>query len=170
MLTSQRIIDGLNEQIGHEFSAMLQYTAIAAHFDAEALPELRAHFSKQAEEEKVHAHKFIKYVTDTGARISIPAIPPPQCRFATAEEALKLSLQQEIKVTTQVNALVHLAKEEADYISDNFLQWFVQEQLEEVSSMQNLLSIVQRAGESNLLLVEEYLARANGKKATGPGV
>jgi ferritin len=162
MLASQKIIDAINEQIGNEFGAMLQYAAIAAHFDAETLPELAAHFARQAEEEKEHAHRFIKYVTDTGGRVAIPAIPAPQGHFKFAEDAVKLSLEQEKKVTSQVNALVQMAKAESDYTTDNFLQWFVQEQLEEVSSMQDLLSIVQRAGEGNLLRVEEYLARKGG--------
>ena len=163
MLTSQRIIDGINRQIGHEFAAMLQYIAIAAHFDSEALPELSAHFTKQANEEKLHADKFIRYVSDTGARLSLPAIPQPQCRFATAEEAVKLSLDQERSVTDDINALVHAAKEESDYTTENFLQWFIREQLEEVASMQDLLNTVRRAGESNLLLVEDSLARENGR-------
>lgn len=162
MITSQRIIDAIDQQIGNEFAAMLQYTAIAAHFDAETLPELSAHFAKQAEEEKQHAHKFVQYVVDTGARVTIPAIAAPQCSFESAEQAVQLSLDQEKKVTSQINALVHMAKEESDYTTDNFLQWFVQEQLEEVSSMSDLLSIVQRAGEGNLLRVEEYLARKGG--------
>lgn len=167
MLTSQRIIDAINEQIGNEFSAMLQYVAIAAHFDHETLPELAAHFSRQAEEEKEHALRFVGYVTDTGACVRIPAIPSPQSSFQFAEDAVKLSLEQEKKVTAQINGLVHIAKEENDYTTDNFLQWFVQEQLEEVSSMEDLLSIVQRAGEGNLLRVEEYLVRKGGKISSG---
>jgi ferritin len=127
---------------------------------------LAAHFFKQAEEEKQHAHKFIKFITDTGGRLAIPAIPAPQNTFTFAEEAVKLSLDQEKRVSEQVNHLVHMAKEETDYTTDQFLQWFVQEQLEEVSSMQDLLAIVQRAGEANLLRVEEYLAR-KGIKAGG---
>ncbi len=162
MLTSQKIIDAINEQIGNEFSAMLQYIAIAAHFEAETLPLLAAHFSRQAEEEKDHAQRFIKYVIDTGARVTIPALAAPQGNFSFAEEAVKLSFEQEKKVTAQINGLVHLTKEERDYMTDNFLQWFVEEQLEEVSSMSDLLSVVQRAGEANLLRVEEYLARGSG--------
>jgi ferritin len=163
MLTSQRILDAINEQIGCEYSAMLQYVAIAAHFDNETLPELAAHFSKQAEEEKEHALRFVKYVTDTGGCVRIPAIDAPQSSFKTAEEAVQLSLDQEKKVTAQINNLVHMAKEESDYTTDNFLQWFVQEQLEEVSSMADLLAVVQRAGEENLLRVEEYLGRKGGR-------
>jgi ferritin len=162
MLTSQRIIDAINEQIGCEFSAMLQYIAIASHFDSETLPELSAHFLRQADEEKEHAMRFVQFVTDTGARVRIPAIEAPRAEFSDAADAVQLSLDQEKKVTAQINHLVHMAKEESDYTTDNFLQWFVQEQLEEVSSMEDLLSIVQRAGETNLLLVEEYLARKRG--------
>jgi bacterioferritin B len=163
MLISDTILHALNEQVGNEFSAFLQYTAIAAHFDRETLPFLSAHFFQQAEEEKQHAHKFIKFITDTGGRLSIPALPAPTNTFPFAEDAVRLSLEQEKNVSAQVNHLVHLAKNESDYTTDQFLQWFVQEQLEEVSSMEDLLSIVQRAGEGNLLRVEEYLARKGGK-------
>ena len=158
MLTKQKVIDAINEQIGYEFSASLQYYAIAAHFAAEALPQLSSHFFKQAEEEKGHALRFIKYVVDAGGRVAIPAIEAPRSTFKVAEEAVKLSLDQEVQVTKQINALVELARNENDYITINFLQWFLTEQLEEVSSMDNLLKIVQRAGD-DLLQADEYLAR-----------
>ena len=161
MVANQKIITAINEQIGNEFSAMLQYYAIGAYFAAEALPELSAHFYVQAEEEKGHALRFIHFVIDTGARVDIPAVPAPQGRFEVAEAAVKLSLEQEQGVTTQINALLSMAKAESDYTTDNFLQWFVREQLEEVASMEQLLRVVQRAGEANLLRVEEYLAREN---------
>src|SRR2546430_13936543 len=135
MLTSKKIMDAINEQIGFEFSAMLQYEAITAHFDAETLPELSALFAKQAEEENDHAHRFMKFVVDMGGRVQIPDIPAPEAHFKLAEDAVKLSLDQEKKVSKRINDLVHLSKAEADYTTDNFLQWFVKEQLEEVASM-----------------------------------
>jgi bacterioferritin B len=159
MVANQKIVAAINDQMGNEFSAMLQYYAIAAHFGAEGLRELSAHFYKQAEEEKEHALRFIQFVIDTGARVKIPAVSAPQAHFELAEDAVKLSLEQEEQVTTQINALVSMAKAESDYTADNFLQWFIKEQLEEVASMGQLLRVVQRAGEGNLLRVEEYLAR-----------
>jgi ferritin len=168
--TNPKIIASINQQIGNEFSAMLQYYAIAAHFSAEALLELSAHFHKQAEEEKGHALRFIQFVIDTGSRVTIPAVPAPEPHFKAAEDAVKLSLEQEERVTTQINALVAMAKAESDYTTDNFLQWFVKEQLEEVASMDQLLRVVQRAGEGNLLRVEEYLAREKGHAAAPSGV
>ena len=158
MLTNDKVVAAINEQIGNEFGASLQYVAIAAYFAADALPQLSQHFFKQADEEDEHALRFINYVVDVGGRVVIPAIDAPQSQFQSAEEAIKLSLDQEIQVTHQINALVELARTENDYITINFLQWFLAEQLEEVSSMDTLLKIVQRA-ENNLLSVEEYLAR-----------
>lgn len=168
MLISNKIVEAINQQIGNEFSAFLQYVAIAAQLDADALPELSKHFYKQAEEEREHALKFIKYVNDAGGRVTIPAVEAPKATFKTVEEAVKLSLDHEIEVTRQINSLVALAKSEKDYTTDNFLQWFVREQLEEVSSMDHLLKIIQRAGEGGLLRVEEYLARRGGRPIVSP--
>jgi ferritin len=158
MLTNDKVVAAINEQIGNEFGASLQYVAIAAYFASDALPQLSQHFFKQADEEDAHALRFINYVVDVGGKVVLPAIDAPRSDFQSAEEAIKLSLDQEITVTHQINALVELARSENDFITINFLQWFLTEQLEEVSSMDTLLKIVQRAG-NNLLRVEEYLAR-----------
>jgi ferritin len=149
----------INTQIGNEFGACLQYVSIGAHFGSENLPQLSAHFHKQAMEEKDHALRLVNYVVDAGGRVAIPAVPAPKAGFKTAEECVQLSLDWEVTVTKQINGLVDLAIKENDHLTRNFLQWFVNEQLEEVSSMETLLSIVRRAGESGLLFVEEYLAR-----------
>ena len=91
-----------------------------AHFAAEALPQLSQHFFRQAEEEKGHALRFIKYVVDAGGRVAIPAIDAPKSKFKTARDAVKLSLDQEIHVTNQINGLVELARKQNDYITINF--------------------------------------------------
>ena len=167
MLTSQKVIDAINEQIGYEFSASLQYYAIAAHFAAEALPQLSQYFFRQAEEEKDHALRFIKYVVDAGGRVVIPAINAPESKFKVPRDAVKLSLDQEIHVTNQINGLVELARKANDYITINFLQWFLTEQLEEVSSMDHLLKILERAG-NDLLQADEYLARVGVRAIPDP--
>jgi ferritin len=167
MLTSQKVINAINEQIGYEFSAELQYYAIAAYFAAEALPQLSQHFFNQAEEEKGHALRFIKYVVDAGGQVVIPGIDAPKSKFKTPRDAIKLSLDQEVHVTKQINALVDLAKKENDHITINFLQWFLTEQLEEVSSMDNLLKIIERAG-TDLLQADEYLARVGIRTMSPP--
>ena len=91
----------------------------------------------------------MKYVVDVGGHVEIPAIDAPESKFKNPEKAVKLSLDQEVHVTKQINALVDLARKENDHITVNFLQWFLTEQLEEVSSMDNLLKVVQRAGDES---------------------
>src|SRR6266576_1579135 len=125
MLTSQKVIDAINEQIGYEFSASLQYYAIGSHFAAEALPQLSQHFFKQAEEEKGHALRFIKYIVDAGGRVVIPAIDAPKSKFKSARDAEKLSLEKEIHAPQQITGLVGLARKQNDYITNNFLQCFL---------------------------------------------
>jgi len=169
MLISEKMNAALNEQVGHEFGASLQYVAIAAYFDSDNLPELASHFYRQADEERDHAMRLVNYVVDAGGKVTIPAIPAPKSGFASAEEAVKLSVDWELTVTKQINALVDLAIKETDHTTQSFLQWFVTEQLEEVSSMERLLSMIRRAG-ANLLFVEDYLARQGGSgKEAGAG-
>lgn len=159
MLISPEMNAALNEQIGHEFGASLQYVAIAAYFDNDDLPVLARHFYTQAEEERAHAMRFVHYITDAGGKVTIPAINAPRSDFSSAQEAVQLSLDWEMTVTRQINRLMDLAIKQSDHISRHFLEWFVNEQLEEVSSMQTLLGMVRRAGDAGLLLVEQYLAR-----------
>ncbi len=159
MLISKELEQAINEQIGREFGAALQYVNIATYFDAETLPQLAAFFYRQAEEEKEHAMKFVHYLVETGGTVQIPAIPQPKHHFASAEEAVQLARDWEMEVTQQINRLMDLAIKQNDHIAQDFLRWFVSEQLEEVSSMESLLSIVRRAGAGGLLLVEDYLAR-----------
>src|SRR5579864_871993 len=155
----QRMNAAINGQIGREFAASLEYVSIASGFASAGLTELAKHFYRQAEEERDHAMRFVKYVVDAGGKVAIPAIPAPKSAFAGAEEAVRNSLEWEVTVTKHINALVDLAIQETDHTTQNFLQWFVTEQLEEVSSMETLLSVVRRAGESGLLTVEAMLAR-----------
>ncbi len=167
MLISKQMNAAINEQIGREFGASLQYVAIAAYFDSENLPELAKYFYRQAEEERDHAMRFVRYVVEAGGKVGIPAVNAPKNQFSGAEEAVKLSLRGEEEVTKQIGALVNLALKETDHTTENFLQWFVAEQLEEVSSMERLLSHVRRAGEGGLLFIENYLAREGHPEEKG---
>ena len=166
-LIKQPVVDALNGQVVEEFTASLQYTAIALYFDSETLPELTGFFHLQAEEEHMHAMKLLQFVTDAGGQPVVPATKAVKNHFESAEEAVQLALTQELKVTEQINNLVAIATQENDYLTREFLQWFVTEQLEEVSSMTDLLTIVKRAGD-NLFRVEEFLSR-NPHEAAAEG-
>lgn len=158
MIVDRACVDGLNHQIQQELQASLQYTAIAAYFDGEGLPSLAAHFYRQSDEERMHAMKFSKYLLDAGARPIFSGIPDIKNDFASAIDAVQCSLESELKVTRQINELVATATRASDYMTITFLQWFVNEQLEEVSSASTLLQQIKHAGPS-LLLVEDYVRR-----------
>ena len=148
----------VNEQIGHEFAASQQYVAIAVYYDAETLPQLAAHFYRQAVEERNHAMMLVQYLLDAGEDVAVPGVAEPQTSFSNAAEPVELALAQEKTVTQQIAGLVELARQENDLVGEQFLHWFLKEQREEVSSMSALLAVVKRAGDS-LLLVEDFLSR-----------
>ena len=158
MLISKELQEGINAQIGHEFAASMQYIGIAGYFKRENLELLANLFFEQAEEENEHAMKFVNYILDTSGELRIPVIPEAKYDFTSAEEAVEAAQNWEIEVTDQINSLMDLAKEQNDHLAQYFLQWYIDEQLEEITKMDQLLSVVQRAGENNLLMVEAYLA------------
>jgi len=158
MLISKELAAAINEQVGHELQASHQYANIAAYFDGLALKKLAKMFFKQSEEEREHAMKFVHYVSETGGGVAIPAVSAPKATFKSVEEAIKLSLDWEMEVTRRINDLMTLAISQKDYLGQDFLRWFVTEQLEEVTTMDNLLKIVQQAGERNLIMIEGYLS------------
>jgi bacterioferritin B len=154
-----RFPQALNEQVASEFGASQQYVAIAVYYDAETLPLLAAHFYRQAVEERNHAMMIVQYLLDAGYDVVVPGVEEPQTEFSDVRAPVALALEQEKRVTEQIAALTSLAREENELVGEQFLHWFLQEQREEVASMSDLLSIVERASESNVLLVEDYLAR-----------
>jgi ferritin len=160
--------EAVNGQIANEFAASQQYIAIAVYFDGETLPNLAAHFYRQAVEERNHAMMLVQYLLDADEKIQIPGVDAPKTSFKDAVEPVALALEQEKQVTKQIADLVKKARDESEYVGEQFLHWFLQEQREEVSSMSDLLSIVKRASESNLLLAEDYLARNQVGDAGAP--
>lgn len=158
MIISKELENAINAQVGAEFAASLQYVSIAAYFDADDLPQLAAFFYRQAEEEKMHAMKFAHFIVEAGGQVRIPAIDETFYEFTGPEHCAQLALDWETEVTKMINNLMDIAVKDKDYIAQDFLRWFVAEQLEEISTMGTLLKTIQRAG-SNILLVEDFLAR-----------
>ena len=156
-MISDTLAKAFNEQIGHEFGASMQYVSIAAHFQQRQLTLLAKLFMDQAEEERMHAMKFVKYMLDTKGDLLIPAIAAPKASFKSAEDAVAAALAWEQDVTRQIGQLMDIAVKESDYLAQSFLQWFIDEQLEEVVKMDRLLGVVRQAGEKNLIMVEAYL-------------
>ena len=148
----------LNEQIAYEFGASQQYVAIAVHYDAQTLPQLAAHFYRQALEERNHAMMMVQYLLDADERVEIPAVAAPQIEFSDVVSPVELALDQEKRVTGQIQQLALTARDEGDLVAEQFMHWFLQEQREEVSSMSSLLDVVSRS-KDDVMHVEDFLAR-----------
>jgi ferritin len=153
-----RFHDALNEQVAREFAASQQYAAIAVYYDSETLPQLAAHFYRQAVEERNHAMMMVQYLLDSDVSAVVPGVDAPQTAFEDAVAPVRLALEQEKRVTADIARIAGIAREDNDLVGEQFLHWFFEEQREEVASMSSLLAVVERS-KDNLLLVEEYLAR-----------
>ena len=153
-----RFTDALNEQIAYEFGASQQYVAIAVHYDAQTLPQLAAHFYRQAVEERNHAMMMVQYLLDADVDVVIPAVEGPQVEFPDVVAPVQLALDQEKRVTGQIQQLALTAREEGDLVAEQFMHWFLQEQREEVSSMSSLHDVVSRS-KDDVMHVEDFLAR-----------
>lgn len=171
-MPAPRFVDQLNVQIGHELAAHNQYLACAIHYDALTMPQMAAFFYGQALEERDHAMMMVQYLLDSDADVSIPAIEAPQSSFDDVVEPVTLAVAQEKRVTDQVNGLLRIAREEFDFASEQFMQWFIKEQVEEMATMNDLLAVVQR-NVDDLEDIEEYVAReqaAEGADPTAPRI
>jgi bacterioferritin B len=157
-MADQSFADALNEQISNEFAASQQYVGAAVYYDAETLPRLAAFFYRQAVEERNHAMIMVQYLLDTDEEVRIPDIKSQQTRYDDVAGPVKMALEQEKRVSDEIFALFKLARDEGDFPAEQFLTWFVKEQVEEVSSMTDLLNVCERAGD-NALLIEDFLAR-----------
>ena len=153
-----RYVGLLREQVRHEFNASQQYIGIAVWYDAHDLPQLAAHFYRQAVEERNHAMMIVQWMLDRDLQISIPGVDEVKGEFASIVEPIALALAQEQKVTDQIKALFATAREENDFLGEQFMLWFLKEQVEEVAAMTTLLNVAQRAGD-DWFDVETYLAR-----------
>jgi ferritin len=162
-----RFVDQLNTQIGHELAAHNQYLACAVYYDALTMPRMASFFYRQAEEERGHALMMVQYLVDTDEAVVVPAVPAPRSTFADLVEPVELALDQERAVTEQVNGLLRTAREESDFASEQFLQWFIKEQVEEVATMSDLLAVVSR-NRDDIEDVEEYVARELGDEGDDP--
>ena len=169
-MPADRFVTELNAQIGREFFASQQYVAAAVYYDSVTLPRLAAFFYEQAREERTHAMMMIRYLLDTDERPNTPGVEAPRTEFSSFMEPIELALRQEKEVGAQISDLVGVAREEKDYLSEQFVQWFLKEQIEEVALMQSLLDVAKRAGDQ-ALFVEDFLAREpvrDGEDPTAP--
>jgi bacterioferritin B len=161
-MPSERFVEALNEQIAREFAAAHQYVAIGAYYDVETFPRLARFFYGQADEEREHAMRMVNYLLENGAPMQLGAVPAPQGSFTDHVAPIRLALEQERRVTVEIGTLFDVARETRDHASEIFMQWFVEEQVEEVATMESLLAVAERVREIPMML-EEFVARDGDK-------
>jgi bacterioferritin B len=157
-MPADSFVSRLNEQIAHEFAAHQQYVACAVYYDAETLPQLARFFYRQAMEERDHAMMMVQYLIDADADVTIPGVAAPKTGFDDIVAPVALALDQERRVSDQINELTKIAREAGDFTSEQFTQWFIKEQVEEVATMSDLLRVVERS-KHDPMEVENYMAR-----------
>jgi bacterioferritin B len=166
-VAADRFVERLNEQVGHEFAAAQQYVANAVFYDVRTLPRLAAFFYAQALEERNHALMMVRYLVDSDSTPVIPGVAGPVADFEDLVAPVVVALEQEKRVTEQISALTRVAREEGDYQSEGFMQWFLKEQTEEVATMSDLLAVTRRNSD-NPENIEEYLAREHSSEPEDP--
>lgn len=158
----------LHDQIRHEFNAEHQYIAIAVWFDNADLPQLAKRFYAQAVEERNHAMMIAQYFLDRDLSVELTGVDAAKSSFKSAIDPIQLALKQEKTVTDQIIQLASTAREEGDYLGEQFMQWFLKEQVEEVAAMHTLLNVAERAG-ANLFDLENFMAREMGGASDASG-
>ena len=164
-------VELLTQQVRHEFTASQQYIAIAVWFDGHDLPRLATHFYLQSVEERNHAMMMVQYMLDRDWAVAVPGVDEVRNDFDALTAPIKLALAQEKAVTGQIEALFRAARAEGDVLGEQFMLWFLKEQVEEVAAMNTLLTIAERAGD-DWFQIEDHLAREavgdGGKDASAP--
>ena len=166
-MAADRFVEQLNAQIANELAAHNQYLACAVYYDALTMPQMAAFFYGQALEERDHAMMMVQYLLDTDHDVVIPGVDAPVPAFDDVVAPGPLARAQEKRGTEQINALLETAREESDFASEQFMQWFIKEQVEEVATMTDLLAIVTR-NQDDLEDIEEYVARESRGGETDP--
>ena len=166
-MPATRFVAQLNAQIGNELAAHSQYLACAIYYDALTMPRMAAFFYGQALEERDHATMMIQYLLDTDSDVVIPGVEAPRNSFGDLVAPVALALDQEKRVTDQISGLLRTAREESDFASEQFMQWFIKEQVEEVATMSDLVAVVRRS-KNNIEAIEEYVQREQRRESADP--
>jgi ferritin len=147
-MLSKPVLEAMNDQIGHEMASAYLYLSMAAYFESENLPGFAKWMRVQFQEEQSHAMKFLEYILDRGEKVNLAAIPQPQANFASPLEVFEKTYGHEQKVTHLILRIYEIATKENDIASQIFLQWFINEQVEEEKNASDVLVLLKKIGPS----------------------
>ena len=157
-MISKKMERALNEQINAELYSAYLYLSMVAYFESVNMPGFAIWMKAQTQEEVAHAMKIYDFVNERGGRVILKPIEEPQTEWASPLAAFEAAYKHEQKVTGLINGLVNLAIEEKDHATNNFLQWFVNEQVEEESSVDEVvqkLKMVDKAPGGQFMIDKE---------------
>ena len=167
-MPAPRFTEQLNLQIGNELAAHNQYLAVAVHYDAETMPRMAAFFYTQALEERDHAMMMIQYLLDTDADVVIPAVDGDGLEVRGRGRPDPAGPRRRRSGSPiRSTPCSTIAREENDFASEQFMQWFIKEQVEEVATMSDLLAVVNRNAD-DIEDIEEYVAREHSGGGDDP--
>ena len=160
-MLSERMLETLNKQINYEFFAAYSYLALTAYFEDTDLKGFAHWMRLQHEEELVHAYKVFDFVNDRGGRVTLAALDTPQASWDSPLEALAFALEMERQNSQHIYAVVDIAMEERDHATHAFMQWFVNEQVEEEALASDMLQQLRLVGDNNngLFLMDRELGQ-----------
>lgn len=160
-MLNKKMEEALNRQLNAELYSSYLYLSMSAHFLSRNLPGFANWMRVQAQEELVHGMKFYDYVAERGGRVKLSKIDGPPTEWESSIAVFQNVYEHEQKVTALINDLVNLAIAEKDHATNNFLQWFVSEQVEEEASASDVLEKVKLVGESPnaLLMLDREMAQ-----------
>ncbi len=160
MKISNKLNKAINAQIGEELKASNAYANMAVYFNTLGMLRLSGMFFEQSEEEREHAMKFLHFLMDVEGDVAIPAISAVPYQFDSVKAAFEMALGWEKDVTGKINDLMDMAIEEKDYATQEFLRWFITEQVEEEATMSHLVSVAEALGDRSILAIENHLPQA----------
>jgi len=160
-MLKKKILKALNDQINAEMFSSYLYLSMEAYFQSLSLKGFAAWMRVQAQEEMVHAMKFYDFINERGGKVTLEAIAKPDSAWASPLAAFEAVLKHEEHVTDLINNLVDLAISEKDHASNNFLQWFISEQVEEEASASEVVEKLKliKDNSSGLFMVDEELGQ-----------
>ncbi|PID27657.1 MAG: ferritin [Candidatus Cloacimonadota bacterium] len=161
-MISEKLEKAINNQINKEMFSAYYYYSMAAYLETIGLSGFANFFKIQVAEERYHTDKFFKYLNERGGTVRLEAIAKPPADFGSALHVFELALQHEEYVTKSINDVMALAVEEKDFATVSFLNWFVDEQVEEEATMNemvNHLKLINGEGKGVLLLDRELAKR-----------
>ncbi|WP_278260838.1 ferritin-like domain-containing protein [Nocardia sp. AG03] len=149
--------DMLRDQIRHGLTSAQQYLAAAVYFDAQRLPELAAQTYARSTANRGHALRMVQYLLDRDAGVRIGGLDEIRSDFDSPRAAIAFLLDRERTTTAQISALAAAARDSGDFLGEQFIQWFLREQIDDVAEMDTLLTVLDR--QDNLFDVEEFIRR-----------